>query len=157
MLIMSTAIRPPTMTMAKGRCESEPIPWEVAAGTNPSDATSMVIRIGRKRWIAPLVAALSIECPRDRSWLMYSTMMTPVWTETPKRARNPIPEETLKLVALRNSATTPPIGAIATVARIRLAHFIDPNMEYRIMKMTGSVSGVTEASRFWGGCWLAYG
>ena len=36
MLISSAAISPPTITIAKGRCESEPIPCEVAAGSNPS-------------------------------------------------------------------------------------------------------------------------
>ena len=30
---------------------------------------------------------------------MYSTMMTPVWTETPNSARNPTPEETLKFTS----------------------------------------------------------
>ena len=29
---------------------------------------------------------------------MYSTMITPVCTETPKSARNPMPDDTLKLV-----------------------------------------------------------
>ena len=33
---------------------------------------------------------------------------------------------------------------MATVARIRLAHFIEPNIEYRIMKMTSNVSGMIE-------------
>ena len=31
MLISRSTIRPPTMTMAKGRCESEPMPCEMAA------------------------------------------------------------------------------------------------------------------------------
>ena len=44
---------PPTMTMAKGRCESEPMACESAAGSNPSVATSVVIMIGRKRSTAP--------------------------------------------------------------------------------------------------------
>ena len=30
-MIRST-IRPPTITMANGRCESEPMPWDMAAG-----------------------------------------------------------------------------------------------------------------------------
>ena len=53
MLISSTAIRPPTITIANGRCESEPMPCDVAAGTRPSEATSIVIRMGRKRSTAP--------------------------------------------------------------------------------------------------------
>jgi hypothetical protein len=35
-------------------------------------------------------------------------MITPVCTETPNRARNPTPEETLKLVCVISSASKPP-------------------------------------------------
>ena len=49
----SAASNPPTITMANGRCESEPMPRESAAGNKPRMATSMVIMIGRKRRIAP--------------------------------------------------------------------------------------------------------
>ncbi len=59
---------------------------------------------------------------------MYSSMMTPVSTETPKRARKPTPEETLKLVPVISRANIPPKGAMATVARINSAHFPDLNM-----------------------------
>src|SRR5229473_5618447 len=53
---------------------------------------------------------------------MYSSMMTPVCTETPKSAKKPTPEETLKCVPVNRSASNPPMGAIATFARIRIAH-----------------------------------
>ena len=36
---------------------------------------------------------------------MYSIMITPVCTETPKSARNPTPDETLKCVPVSNSAS----------------------------------------------------
>ena len=39
------------------------------------------------------------------------------------------------------------MGAMATVARMRAAHFIDPNIEYRIMKMTSNVRGMMMVSR----------
>ncbi len=74
----SAVIRPPTITMAKGRCESEPMAREVAAGSRPSVATSMVIMMGRRRRTAPSMAESSMEWPRARSWLMYSSMITPV-------------------------------------------------------------------------------
>jgi uncharacterized repeat protein (TIGR03803 family) len=45
MLISSAAIRPPTITMANGRCESEPMPCE-GRRQQPSVATSMVIMMG---------------------------------------------------------------------------------------------------------------
>src|ERR1035441_9823043 len=80
---------------------------------------------------------------------MYSSMMTPVCTETPKSARNPTPEETLKLVLLRYTARMPAMGAMATVLRMRLAHLRDENMLYKIRKITIRVSGMTSASLFW--------
>ena len=45
------------MTMAKGRCESDPMAWDMAAGNSPKVATSMVIMMGRSRRTAPSTAA----------------------------------------------------------------------------------------------------
>ena len=56
---------------------------------------------------------------------MYSSMMTPVCTETPKSARNPTSDETLKLVPVISSTSRPPMLAMATVARISTAHLND--------------------------------
>ena len=44
--------RPPTTTVAKGRCTWLPMPVEIAAGNRPMDADSAVISIGRIRWEA---------------------------------------------------------------------------------------------------------
>ena len=51
------------MTIAKGRCESEPMPRDSAAGSNPKLATSMVIMIGRSRRTDPSRAASSDRKP----------------------------------------------------------------------------------------------
>ncbi len=59
---------------------------------------------------------------------MYSTMMTPVCTDTPNSARNPTPEDTLKFVPVQSSASSPPTGAMATFISTRPAHFIELNM-----------------------------
>lgn len=56
-----SATNPPTMTIAKGRCESEPIACDVAAGSRPRVATNIVIMIGRRRRTAPSTAASMIE------------------------------------------------------------------------------------------------
>ena len=64
--------------MAKGRCESDPILWDSAAGSKPSVATSIVIMMGRSRNTAPSMADSSMDEPRARRWLMYSSMITPV-------------------------------------------------------------------------------
>ena len=118
--------------MAKGRCESEPMPWDNAAGSKPSDATNIVIIIGRSRRTAPSMAAASTGSPWPRIWLMYSSMITPVSTDTPNSARNPTPDETLKCVPVMSSARMPPKGATATLTRIRMAHLLELNMAYKI-------------------------
>ncbi len=43
MLITRSEIDPPTITIAKGRWKSEPIPCDMAAGKMPNVATSIVI------------------------------------------------------------------------------------------------------------------
>ena len=96
------------MTMANGRCESEPMPCDIAAGSSPSVATSMVIMIGTQPSTAPSIGASSMEWPRTRSWLMYSSMMTPVCTDTPNNARKPTLDDTLMLVCVTSSASNPP-------------------------------------------------
>ena len=60
-------MRPPTITIAKGRCESDPIPWDMAAGRRPNVATRVVMRIGLRRRMAPSMAASTMEWPRARS------------------------------------------------------------------------------------------
>src|SRR5579863_408215 len=130
------ASRPPTMTMANGRWESEPMAWERAAGSRPRVATSIVIMIGRSLNTAPSTAASRMRCSldssmprrRERSWLMYSSMITPVWTETPNKARKPTAEETEKLVWERKSANGPPMEARMTETRMSTAHLTDRNM-----------------------------
>ena len=119
MLISRSAISPPTITMAKGRCESDPIAWDMAAGNNPSVATSMVIMIGRSLRVAPSMAAALTGIPRARNWLMYSTMMTPVWTQTPNSARKPIPDETLKCVPVKKQCQKTTKGSHKQVYQVQ--------------------------------------
>src|ERR1019366_2690808 len=94
--------------------------------------------------------------PRARSWLMYSSMITPVCTHTPNNARKPTPEDTLKCVPVINSPSRPPRGAMAILASIRAAHLNEWNMVYRIMKITRMVMGSTTIRRFCDLFWLAY-
>ena len=47
---------PPTMTIANGRCVSDPMPCDSAAGSKPRPAISAVIKIGRSRATAPSTA-----------------------------------------------------------------------------------------------------
>src|ERR1700682_168354 len=57
MLSSNAASRPPTITIANGRWESDPMPRDSAAGSRPSVATSMVIMMGRNLRTAPSTAA----------------------------------------------------------------------------------------------------
>jgi hypothetical protein len=52
-LNINPELRPPTITIANGRWESDPIPCDVAAGSKPSVATSIVMIIGRSLKTAP--------------------------------------------------------------------------------------------------------
>src|ERR1022692_2381426 len=58
MLITRAEVSPPTMTMANGRCESDPMACESAAGNSPTVATSMVVMMGRSLKTAPSTAEL---------------------------------------------------------------------------------------------------
>src|SRR5208283_3599852 len=87
---------------------------------------------------------------------MYSSMMTPVCTVTPNNARNPTPDETLKLVWVISNARSPPMGAIARFVRMSSAHLTDLNIAYRMMKIIRMVIGSTSARRRWERFWLSY-
>ena len=83
-------------------------------------------------------------------------MITPVCTETPKRARKPIPDETLKCVPVSQSASRPPSGARLTLINISSDHLKDLNIVYRMIKISKTVSGMMMASRRFARFWLAY-
>src|SRR5260370_10167524 len=53
MLITKSEVNPPTITIAKGRCESEPMPCESAAGSNPRVATSIAAHRGNHPDLRP--------------------------------------------------------------------------------------------------------
>ena len=58
------------MTMANGFWESLPMPVDIAAGSNPRQATSAVIMIGRRRRSDASCVALAMSRPSRRSLLM---------------------------------------------------------------------------------------
>ena len=59
---------PPMMTMANGRCVSEPIACEVAAGRRPSEASSAVISTGRSRRETASMIAASVTPVSSLAW-----------------------------------------------------------------------------------------
>ena len=112
--------------------------------------------MGRSRKLAPSSAACRTVRPRTLSWLMYSTMITPVCTDTPINARNPSPDDTLKCVPVMSRLRKPPIGESDTTARINKTHFHDVNAEYRMNAISSSVIGTITASLRFARCWLSY-
>src|SRR3546814_9656034 len=69
-------------TVARGRCTSEPAPTLSAMGTNPREATSAVIRTGRRRVSAPCRMDSSKSSPRIRRSRMKESITTPLRTAT---------------------------------------------------------------------------
>ena len=59
---------------------------------------------------------------------MYSSMMTPVCTDTPKSARNPMPEDTLKCVPRQVERQQSADARQRHVARISSAHLAERNI-----------------------------
>ena len=64
-----------------------------------------------------------------------SAKITPVCTDTPKSARKPTPDETLRFVCVMSKASSPPSGAMATFVKMRSAHLTDVNIAYRMTKI----------------------
>ena len=67
MLITSTAISPPTITIANGRCESDPMPCDVAAGTKPKRRHQHGHQDRPEAQDRAFIAASMMEWPRARN------------------------------------------------------------------------------------------
>lgn len=80
-------------TVASGRCTSDPMPALSAIGTNPNDATSAVIKTGRKRVSAPSKMLSSSPPPSSSSRLIKVTITRPFKTAIPESAINPTAAE----------------------------------------------------------------
>ena len=113
--------KPPTMTMAKGFCESLPMPVEMAAGSSPMHATSAVIMMGRSRSTDASCVAATMPFPSIRNLLMNDYRMTLVWIATPMSATNPRLDETLKLVFVSFKARRPPTGAVTSTLNMMMS------------------------------------
>ena len=102
------------MTVANGRCTSEPIPVEREAGNNPKIATVAVIKIGRKRCLTPLNTATFNTFPSALRLLICVIIITPFWMATPINAMNPTADDTFKVIPRRFKANIPPKRANGT-------------------------------------------
>src|SRR5690606_26552195 len=83
-------MRPPTTTVASGRCTSAPTPVARAMGTKPRAATSAVIITGRMRSVAARSAASRAGTPARWRSSRVDINTTPLSTAMPESAMKPI-------------------------------------------------------------------
>ena len=146
---------PPTITQAKGRCVSEPMPVERAAGNSPRPAINAVIRIGRKRSTAPSTIALFTGSPSLIKEVTCSSMTTPFCTEMPTTAIKPTAADTDKCSPASPSAAMPPIMVNGTMARMTAAKRTDLKAANKSAKMPSRATGTMTAKRFIARCWFS--
>lgn len=72
-------IKPPIITIAKGFCDSEPIPVDIAAGNKPIAAIDAVITTGRMRVSTPTEILLLSGMRSLRFCRKTETRITPFW------------------------------------------------------------------------------
>ena len=138
---------PPMTTVARGRCTSAPVPVASAIGTKPSEATSAVIKTGRKRVSDPSVMASSSGLPSARSLLMKEIITMPLSTATPERAMKPTPAEMDSGMSRSHNAATPPVSANGTPEKTRSASLTVPNVMNSSVKISSSEMGTTTCRR----------
>jgi hypothetical protein len=78
---------------------------------------------------------------------MYSSMMTPVCTETPKSASKPTSDETLKLLCVINQRQQAADAGHGDSGKNQSAHLKDLYIEYRMMKISSTVRGTMMSIR----------
>src|SRR5512139_866783 len=117
--------RPPTTTVASGRCVSAPTPEDSNIGTRPRIATLAVISTGRSRRTVPSVTASRTLRPLPRNSFRKLTSTMPFSMATPNTAMKPMADGTDRYCPVMNSATMPPSVANGTLARIRAAYLTE--------------------------------
>ena len=107
--------RPPMTTEASGRCTSAPAPDATAIGTNPTAATSAVVRTGRNLERAAARAASIGSSPAARRSRSAATSTLLFKVATPKSASRPTTALTDTGRSRAASARMPPLVASGTV------------------------------------------
>src|SRR5262245_28961055 len=120
--------KPPTTTVASGRCTSDPMPVARAAGTIPNSATRIIINTGRNCAFAPAMAASFAVTPGScRRLLISDRYNTPLMTATPKSDMNPTAADTLRLIWRSFRKMTPPTSENGTFTSTSPALPAEPN------------------------------
>ena len=124
------------MTIASGRCDSEPIPWLIAAGNRPIAAIAAVIITGRIRDRTPSLVASCKGEPSFRFALISEIIITPFCMQIPNKAIKPIPADIEKLKPVIRRAAIPPTAANGTFSNTSPASLALEKRINRIMKNT---------------------
>ena len=143
------------MTTAKGRCVSEPMPCESAAGSKPRPAIKAVIRMGRKRTTAPSKMASATVYPSKIRCLICSTIITPFCTEIPANAINPTAAEMERWRPASPNPAKPPIRVNGIISSTSNEFNTDLNAVNKTKKISMSESGTITLSRFMERCWFS--
>ena len=133
---------PQTITVASGRCTSDPIPVAIDAGNNPKAATVAVINTGRNLSFAPNCTAVRKSNFFLKS-LMCDIIITPFCMATPKSAINPTAEDTFRVMLRMFNAIIPPNKANGTIDISKAACLNFPKAPYKSKNMKARVIGIT--------------
>ena len=107
----AATMRPPTMTMAKGRWNRADAARK-SGGQQAERGDQHGHHDGAQAQDRAFDGGVFDGVPRARSWLMYSSMMTPVWTDS-RTAPGSLRRRDAEVVPVISRASRPPMGAMA--------------------------------------------
>ena len=121
-------------TVASGRWTSAPVPVAVAAGTNPTAATSAVLMRARSEASAACLTR-SRGSRSSGSSTRFVVITMPVITETPQRAMNPTPAGMLKDNPRAHNEKRPPASANGRLSSVTTTYLRRRNVMKSMMAM----------------------
>ncbi len=149
--------RPPTTTVASGRCTSAPGEVLKAMGKNPSISVRAVRITGRRRRSVPRYTRRNtLFIPSPLSSLKKLIRTTPFRTAIPNRAMKPTAAEMLKGIPRNHRVNTPPMAARGTAENTSSDCFNEPNNAYRRVNINPRTSGTTHKRRLFALCRFSY-
>ena len=139
--------KPPTTTVARGRCVSAPTPVDNSIGSKPRMDVLAVIRTGVTRSLQPRRTASGKFAPAERRSLMKLTSTIPFSIATPNTVIKPMTDGTEMYWLVMYSAIRPPHAANGTFAMIKVAYFTESKAVYNKIKMKRIVKGTINDRR----------
>ena len=118
----------------------------------PSEATSAVIRTGRRRVSAPVLMASSSPMPSSRSVRINDSMTSPFNTATPDSAMKPTAAEMDIGISRNQSAKMPPVRANGIPVKTSRPSLTLLNITKSSVNTRNSASGTTTRRRWVADC-----